>query len=239
MTRKIITIDGFAGTGKSTLSKILAQKLGFAHLNSGLLYRAVATFLMNSGIDPELVNDSKELQKLKNSLKNTVITLDYDVNETNKVIVLKNGKEYVEDFFNEDASRNASKFSLLPEVRDFLMESQREAFPKNGLVAEGRDMGTVVFPEADVKFFINVDSKIRAKRRLDQTQPIEKIGDSLVDTTKMEQEILKEIIERDTRDSERAISPTIPAKNAIFIDNSSKSLTEVIDEMYHHVLSKI
>jgi cytidylate kinase len=210
--RRVITIDGLAGSGKSSLAKALAARCGFYFLSSGLLYRAIGLLVS------------------KNIYKNQIVTLDSD--SKNRSIVKIDGLAVAEDLHTEAIGAFASKVAADPAVRKALISAQRESFPSKPIVAEGRDMGTVIFPEAPLKFFISAPAEVRAKRRMAQ------LNDKKAQNQPFE-EILNEINARDLRDTERAISPTVAAADAITIENGpGVSLTEVVDKMYHFASSR-
>lgn len=221
--RTVITVDGLAGSGKTTLSREFAGKIGFLHLNSGLLYRAAAAAINSAKIVPTSQADVEGFLK-GHSFGLRLIA--GGVAEVTMDDVAVSG-----DLQRPEISETASLISQFKGVRDALRDAQRDAFPGKPLVAEGRDMGTVIFPDADLKLFVEVDQVIRVKRRLSQLGV--QSGDKDVEAT-----IRQEIIERDIRDAERAIAPTKPAADAVIIDNSSRSLTEVLDAMYDAALER-
>ena len=215
--RKVITVDGLAGSGKTSLSHALAQKLGFAHLNSGLLYRAIGLICIRSKLDTKDQGAIvAELRKHSIALVEAKLSLD-SVDET-------------EACRDPKVSEVTSTVSALPKVRAYLIQMQREVYPGQDLVAEGRDMGTVVFPDAPLKFFVNADPLVRVARRLKQLSG--SLGQDAKKLELLKKTMEQEIIERDRRDTERAVSPTIPATDAIVIDNSAQSLTETVQTMY-------
>jgi cytidylate kinase len=186
----IITVDGVAASGKGTLSARLAEHFGFEHLDSGSLYRRSALAALEQGVD---LNDTEKL---------TVMIGQIDFS-----------KPMIGDLRAEVVSQAASKIAMQNEVRRALDKAQR-TFPigKKGIVTDGRDMGTVIFPDADLKFFITASLEERAKRRYLQLN--NKKNDVIFEA------VLNELRERDIRDSERAVSPTVPAKDAVIIDTT-------------------
>jgi cytidylate kinase len=205
---KVIAIDGPAGAGKSTLARELSRRLGFDYLDTGALYRAVALKLVTAGLG-DRANDDKILEILK---------------DTN--IDFSEGRVFLDKVDVSDSIRApeighySSVFSSRKVVRDFLLTVQKEAGNRTDLVAEGRDMATVVFPQADRKFFITADEGIRAKRRYSQLEGRVSFDKALSD-----------VRERDRRDTERADAPLMRAADAIEIDTSNKDVEAVLGEM--------
>ena len=216
--RVVITIDGLAGTGKSSLAAALAKRLGFIHLNSGILYRGIGSLLIESGASP-----SDEVALRDVLAKNTLVLKM----KAERPVLEVNGQLWGRDLFTEEIGEYASKASHFKQVREFLLAAQRDAFPDQPMVTEGRDMGTVVFPSADLKFFVQVDEEVKAQRRLLQLQQ----GGRDVGVTL--EGLRLALRERDLRDTERAESPTKPASDAEIIDNSHETLTSVVERMYN------
>lgn len=212
MTVKIITIDGPAGSGKSTVSKLLAKKLHFLYLDTGAMYRAVALQAKRKKIDFQNGTYLRTLcQGLDLSFK--------DDNGINKLFI---GEEDVSSLIRTpEMDMLSSSISAVKEVREEMTQLQRRLGQKGDLVAEGRDMGTVVFPDSKYKFFITADPEIRAGRRYRER----KARDESVDR----EEVEKEIYQRDDQDSNRAIAPLRPAPDAKVIDTGNLSLEEVIE----------
>ena len=228
--RIVITVDGLAGSGKSTLSQLLAERLGFAHLNSGLLYRAVAWLALQRSVNPDRED---ALVKLISEHR-----IEIKADERNSARILIDGQDMTDSLRSPHVSDVTSRASLHKGVRASLIVLQRSAHPGRGLVAEGRDMGTVVFPDAAVKFFVEASQRVRVERRLKQLygQNAPRGSDRSAKLLKANMEI--EIIERDKRDCGREVSPTKAASDAIVVDNSGQTLTEVVDTMYDAVLEK-
>jgi CMP/dCMP kinase len=214
----IIAIDGPSGAGKSTLAKKLADGLGFTYLDTGAMYRALALKILRQGVD---LADDQKLAELVNS---TAVDLQCDRAELK---VLLDGKNVASEIRTPAVSQMASKASALKLVRDRMLELQRRLGERGSVVAEGRDIGTVVFPDAQVKIFLSASAAERARRRCAELraagQPVD------LDVT------LREIEERDQRDSERALAPLRKADDALVIDSSNSTA----DEVAAYVLAEI
>ena len=218
--RRIITVDGVGASGKSALARLLAERLGFAHLNSGLLYRAAGFLVAQEGTGP---NDAVAVGAL---LKRHTIELKYDRTTGNQVFidgVLRDG-----EIQTQEVAKLASEVAKLATVRDHFVAVQREAFAPVGVVAEGRDMGTVIFPEAAPKFFITADITVRAERRCAQLAGKGESAD--VDVIK------HQLAARDYEDATRELAPMKPADGAVLIDNSKGTLDEIVERMYRVVM---
>lgn len=221
--RIVITIDGLAGSGKTSISKLLAERLGFIYFSTGLLYRAVALLAFRHGLKED---NLAELVKLIDSGS-------IQLQENNgKVIVLIDGEDPKSALYTEDIASGASSYAAKPEVRAALVSVQRNAFPGKNMIAEGRDMGTVIFPEAPLKFFVEVDEEERAARRVQQIIESEDSQGSSRDKNLLYQEILQGIRTRDQRDQERSIAPTLAAEDAVIVKNMGQTLTQVVQKMY-------
>ena len=208
----IVAIDGPAGSGKSTSAKLVAQKLGYVYIDSGAMYRAI-TYL---AIKKKILDNEKAISKLAN---NSDIYLDYIDGETR---IKVNGEDITEGLRSIDVNQNVSEVSRIEEVRKALVEKQKAIGNQNrGLVMEGRDITTVVFPNADVKIFLTASIEQRAKRRAEE---YEKKGVSV-----SLDEIKKNILERDKIDSTRKLSPLKKASDAIEIDTSKVSIEEQVN----------
>lgn len=217
----IITIDGPAGAGKSTVAKNLAKRLNFTYIDTGAMYRALALKLMKLGINP----DNKE--NVLETLKNTNIGL-IPTKNGNKVLL--DNEDVSDNIRTEEVGKITSKIAVYPEVRKILVQLQRKLGEKYGnVVIEGRDTGTVIFPNAEVKLFLTASLEERAKRRKKQ---LEEKGLN-IDL----EEIIKAIEDRDKRDISRKDTPLKPSKDAIIIDTSNLSLEQVIDKIMN-ILNK-
>lgn len=207
----IITIDGPSGVGKGTIGQKLARKLGFHLLDSGALYRLTALAAVQKNVD---FTDEVALARLAENLN-----IEFLPGE-NGIRYFLYGKDVSDDIRNEAVGMNASKVGASQSVRQALLDLQREFDKAPGLVADGRDMGTTVFPDADIKVFLSASAEERARRRIRQ---LEEKGES-ADF----QQILADIEARDKQDREREISPLKPADDAIEMDTTSMSISEVL-----------
>jgi pantoate ligase/cytidylate kinase len=214
--RPIIAIDGPAGSGKSTVTKLIAKKLKILYLDTGAMYRALSWFLIKENID------YKKEKKLQNVLKDISIVFKSNTNSHQDVFI--NNYCVTEEIRSQEVSSIVSKISSIKEVREFLVEEQRKIGESGGLVAEGRDIGTTVFPHAELKIFLTASIDERAKRR--------KSDENSKDSHEIELHTLKELIKkRDFEDSSRAISPLIKADDAIEIITDGYSINEVVDKI--------
>ncbi len=217
MKKLVVTIDGPAGAGKTTTSKQLAEQLGYRYIDTGALYRGIAYEAQKRNIDPE---NSKSLEELCNSIKLNLI------NNQNGLRIISGGMDISDYIRTPEISMMASAVSAKQVVRDFLLELQREMGREKNAVFEGRDMGTVVFPEAEVKFFLSASDKARALRRYLELQG--KSSQTL-------EEVERDMLQRDSNDSSRTLAPLKPAEDAIIIDATDLSVKEVINLMLTHI----
>lgn len=210
-----IAIDGPAGAGKSTIAKILSKKLGYIYIDTGAMYRAVALYFTENG-----VSTGKE-PYINDILKKLDINIKY---KDGMQILYLNGEDVSTRLREENIGKLASKFSAIQSVREKLVALQRELADKENVIMDGRDIGTVVLPNANLKIFLSAASSIRAKRRY--LELLEK-GVRDIDL----KEIEREIINRDNADMNRAISPLKQAKDAKVLDTSNMTLEEVIERI--------
>ncbi|MEZ8885523.1 (d)CMP kinase [Vibrio sp. 10N.222.54.F6] len=218
----VITVDGPSGAGKGTLCMLLADKLGFHLLDSGAIYRVLALAAIHHGVDTES----------EDALVPLATHLDVQfVAEGDLVKVILEGEDVSGELRKEETGMAASKVAALPRVREALLRRQRAFSAAPGLVADGRDMGTVVFPEAEAKIFLDASAEERASRRLKQLQ--QKGLDVKFD------DLLSEIQERDDRDRNRPVAPLRPAEDALVLDSTSMNIEQVVEKALHYIESKL
>jgi len=216
----IITIDGPAGAGKTTVSRMLARRLGFQYIDTGALYRGVAHAVKAAEIDSD---DDEKLRDLCRSLKLQLMTTEDGLR------VLSNGTDITGYIRTPEITMLASAVSARPVIRAYLLELQRDLGREKNIVVEGRDMGTVVFPDADVKFFLYAATDIRARRRFEE----------LIDTSDVSYETVKaDLVKRDENDSTRELAPLKPAADAVRVDSTGLSVDGVVDEMMDVIRKK-
>ena len=206
-----IAIDGYSACGKSTLARALAKELGYTYVDSGAMYRAVALFAMRRGLWD---GDQFDLDKLRKELDGVLVTFDPKTGHT-----LLNGEDVESEIRTLEVSRPASVVASYDFVRTMLVSQQRRLGEAGGIVMDGRDIGTAVFPEAELKIFLTASPEVRAQRRYDELRGK---GDQ---TTTMEM-VSADLADRDYRDSHRAINPLRQAEDAVVIDNSELTINE-------------
>ncbi len=214
----VLTIDGPAGSGKGTISQRVAKELGWNMLDSGALYRLVALAAMRKGIILDETESDKALSEIASQLDVT-----FKPCEGGGVEITLEGGDVTQSIRTEDCGCAASQVATKKAVRNALLDRQRLFLSAPGLVADGRDMGTVVFPHASVKVFLTASADIRAERRLEQLKE-QGINANL-------RGLIRDIEERDHRDSTRKVAPLIPAEGAIIIDTGKLSIDEVVRQV--------
>lgn len=213
MSIPVLTIDGPSGAGKGTVSRLVAKKLGWHYLDSGSIYRSLAIALQKTSVDLANIND---IVKVAQGME-----LAFECGD--ELVVKLNGENITKQLSLESTGSLASKIAVVPNVRQVLLQKQRDFSRLPGLVADGRDMGTVVFPEAKNKVFLTASAVKRAERRYKQLMEKE-INANLI-------EIKNEIEARDRRDMEREIAPLAMPHNALYIDSSAMSINDVVEEV--------
>ncbi|RMH47222.1 MAG: (d)CMP kinase [Gammaproteobacteria bacterium] len=220
----VIAVDGPSGVGKGTVCKYLAKKLGWHLLDSGALYRVLAIYAERLGVK---LDDERALAQLAYSLPVTFHVSD----DSELVSVWLDGDNVDDCLRTEETGRKASMVASLPAVRDALLARQRAFRQPPGLVADGRDMGTVVFPNAEVKIFMDASAEARAQRRYNQLK--QKGVDANIAA------LLEDIKTRDERDRNRPVAPLRPADDAVVLDTTTLTVEQVLDRVWSIVLSKL
>lgn len=213
-----VAIDGPAGAGKSTAAKAAAKKLGFIYVDTGALYRTVGVNALRKGIDP------KDAEKVKATLADIDVSLGF-VDGSQHVFL--NGEDVSEEIRLPASSMAASDVSAIPEVREFLLSLQRDIAKKNNCLMDGRDIGTVILPDAQYKFFFTASAEIRADRRCKELK--EKGIPADYET------VLSEIKQRDYNDSHRKTAPLKQADGAVLIDSSNMTIEEAVDKIVSYI----
>jgi cytidylate kinase len=216
-TRPVIAIDGPVGAGKSTVARALARKLGFAYVNTGAMYRAVAIAARAAGVDPDGPALAAELERLLGRIRIAFdgerITLD--------------GRDVSDEIGDPAIGDLASRLSTIGVVRERMRELQRAAGRDGGVVMEGRDVGTAIFPDAEAKFFLTADVNVRAARRHAEL--------AAKGAPMAFEEVRAQLLERDRRDRERTLAPLKPAPDAIEIDSTASGVDAVVERMRRQI----
>ncbi len=218
-----IAIDGPAGAGKSTIAKRLAKELGYYYVDTGAIYRTVAYFLDLLGVSP------KDVDGVERYIDELTIQIEYD--EDGKQHMIMNGMDVTGEIRTQDISQKASLVSAHAVVREVLLDMQRDVAKAHNVIMDGRDIGTVVLPKADVKIFLTASPEVRAKRRTDEL--LAKGQEAVYET------VLKEIQQRDYQDTHREIAPLKMAKDSIKLDTSDLDIEGVVDAMKKIIGEKI
>lgn len=211
---KNIAIDGPAGAGKSSIAKLVAKKLGIVYVDTGAMYRSMALSCLRSDIDPE------DKTAVIGRISDVEIELKY---ENGAQHIFLNGKDVSSDIREEKVGKAASSVARYTEVREKLVALQRELAKKQSVIMDGRDIGTVVLPDASLKIFLTASAEVRAKRRYKELTEKGEACDL--------SEIEKDIIARDEQDMNRAVSPLKQAEDAILVDTSEMSIDQVVDRI--------
>jgi cytidylate kinase len=215
----IITIDGPAGSGKSTIAKRLANKLAFTYFETGAMYRAVTYGMIKDHIDPDDLGAVKDyLDQFQLKIRSIMGVKHYFIGTL----------DVTEQLRNSDVTKLVSKVSALEEVRKKMVHIQRALAKNVNAVIEGRDIGSVVFPDAELKIFLTASPRVRAERRYEELKALPGNENLSIET------VLEEIVNRDNFDSQRAISPLVKAEDAIEVDTSNLSIQEVIIKIQEH-----
>jgi CMP/dCMP kinase len=220
--RLVITIDGPAGAGKSTTARALASQLGYTYLDTGALYRAVAWKAESTG------TDCSDTMALKDLLQHMDLHVTLEDATTRTIVDAQDVTPFLR---TPEVTSIASTVAAMPEVREWLLPIQQEFGQTGGIVVEGRDMGTRVFPKADVKFFLQADLETRTARRYKESHQAGHAG--------AQEDIRSQIQNRDTRDQSREIAPLVPATDAVMIDSSSMTIEEVVATMLESISARL
>ena len=210
----IIAIDGPAGSGKSTIAQHLARKLGYVNLETGAMYRALGVKALESGVPLDDENKLYELAQLS--------TIALDPTPLGNRVLL-DGRDVSQRVRDADVSDAASRVSVHPKVREWMVAHQREMGKLGGVIMEGRDIGTKVFPDADVKIFLDAKLDVRAQRRVTQV--------AAANDPNRARQIAEQMVQRDRRDTTRTESPLVPASDAVIVDSSNLTIEEVIQQI--------
>jgi len=220
MNKITIAIDGYSSCGKSTLAKSLANKLNYIYVDTGAMYRAITLWCLDEGL---IINGNAQIEYIVNSLEQ--IHLSFDADNNNEVCL--NGNNVSNQIRSMHVSDNVSLVSSIKEVRNKLVAIQQDLGKSKGVVMDGRDIGTVVFPNAEIKIFMTADPKVRGKRRFDE---LKRSG-----VTVTVDEVLNNISKRDYKDTNREESPLVKAHDAITLDNTHMTPDEQLQFVLDHI----
>jgi len=221
-TKINIAIDGPSGAGKSTIAKLLASEFGFIYVDTGAMYRSIGLFMLRKGLT------QADKPAIIEALQDVVVDIAY-VDGTQHIYL--NSEDVSEKIRTEEVSKYASMVSAIPEVRAFLLELQRDLAARNSVIMDGRDIGTVILPQAEVKIFLTADDTARAERRYKEL--IEKGQEVTFEG------VLENIRQRDKNDSERALAPLKPAEDAVLVDTTKLDLQQSVEAMKSIILEKM
>lgn len=215
-----IAIDGPSGVGKSTIAKLLAKKLNFAYIDTGAMFRALSVYYIDNNVDAD------DREAVTRQTKDAELSIEFADGVQHMIV---NDCDVTDRLRTETVSRTASVISQYQEVRSMLLDMQRSIAARQNVIMDGRDIGTVVLPDARLKIFLTANSKVRAERRYRQLEESGKLEGATLES------ILKDLEERDYRDSHRESAPLKPAEDAVIIDTSDLS----IDEVEHRILQEL
>lgn len=218
-----IAIDGPAGAGKSTIAKRVAEELNFMYVDTGALYRAVALCAIQKNIEPD---DSQRVSEMLSEIK-VQLAFNYRFEK----VVLLDGRDVSSQIRTPEVSMAASKISALPQVRAYLLDLQRDIAKENNVIMDGRDIGTVVLPDARVKIFLTASPQVRAERRYKELE--EKGADVSFD------EVLRDVNERDYNDSHRQTAPLKPAEDSVFVDTTDLDFEQSVEKIISVIKERI
>ena len=214
----IVAMDGPAGAGKGTITKLVGEKLGLINIDTGAMFRCVTLNMLQEGIEIEQ----------ENKIERLLDEIDIDMKESGEVFL--NGEEVSQKIREDEVNKLVSPVSIVPIVRKKLIDLQRKMAKGKNIIMEGRDIGTVVFPNANVKIYLDASPEERAKRRVKQNQEKGMISSY--------EEVLKNIMDRDERDSNREVAPLKQAEDAIYIDSTNLTIEEVVEKIVELIKKK-
>lgn len=217
-----IAIDGPSGAGKSSIAKALAKEMSIVYVDTGALYRTIGYYVRSQGVDP------KDAEGVARLLPDIHIEVKY---ENGTQCVYLNGENLGDRIREPEISMYASAVSAIPTVREFLLETQRSIARANSVVMDGRDIGTVILPDAEVKIFLTASNECRAERRLLE------LREKGIETTF--EDVLADMTERDNNDKNRAVAPAVPAADAVFLDNSGYTVEQTLAEAMKIIRGKL